>query len=146
MAIQPQFGATAVYAYTTANITAANTATDGTGTVDFLKTNVAGTVADFLSGAGGVFIDSLEVMPRGTNVVTVVRLFSNANATNATAANNDLVRDGTMTAYTLSQVGSVPAPLIIPVKRWFPSGTKFFVTIGTAIAGGVGCRLFGSQM
>lgn len=97
-------------------------------------------------GVGGALIDVLEVMPKGTNVVTVVRLFSNANATNATAANNCLLRDGTMTAYTLSQVAGTPAPLVISVKRWFPEGTKFFVTIGTAIAGGIECTLFGSQM
>ena len=146
MGTSPQFGSTAVYAYTTTNITTANTATDGTGTVTFLQTNVAGTAADLVIGAGGAFIDVLEVLPKGTNVVTVVRLFSNANATNATAANNDFIRDGTMTAYTLSQTAAVAAPLIIPIKRWFPEGTKFMVTIGTAIAGGISCTLFGSQM
>lgn len=146
MATTPQFGALPLYAYTTTNITAANTATDGTGTVTFLQTNVAGTLADLLLSGSGAFIDCLECMPKGTNVVTVVRLFANANATNATAANNDLIRDGTLVAYTLSQVAAAPAPLIIPIKRWFPSGTKFFVTIGTTIAGGVECSLFGSHM
>jgi hypothetical protein len=145
MATSPQFGATAVYAYNTTNTLTANTAADGTGTVTFFQTNAAGTAADFLAGTGGVFIDVIEVIPRGTNVATVMRIFSNANATNATAANNDMIREATCPLTAVSQVAAQP-PVVIPVKRWFPSGTKFFYTIGTAVAAGFSITVFGSQM
>lgn len=145
MATSPQFGATAIYAYNTTNTLTANTAADGTGTVTFLQTNAAGTAADLVIGTGGAFIDVIEIVPRGTNVVTVLRVFSNANATNATAANNGLIREATCPASTVSQVAAQP-PIIIPVKRWFPSGTKFFYTLGTAVAAGFSITVFGSQM
>ena len=146
MATTPQFGATAVYAYSTANITTANTTADGTsGTVTFLQTNTAGTAADWVAGTGGAFIDSIEVTSRGTNVATVLRVFTNANATNATAANNDLIKEATCPATTVSQVAAL-APVIIPIKRWFPAGTKIFVTIGTAVAAGLSVTAYGSQM
>lgn len=145
MATAPQFGASAVYAYNTTAITAANTAADGTGTVVFLQTNTAGTAADWVAGTGGAFLDQIVVVPRGTNVATVMRVFSNANASNATAANNNLIAEATCPATTLSQVASL-APVIISIKRWFPAGTKVSVTIGTAVAAGFSVSLHGSQM
>lgn len=145
MASTPQFGASPIYAYNTSAITTANTATDGTGTVVFLQTNSAGTAADLVIGAGGAFIDTLQINARGTNVQTVMRLFSNANATNATAANNDLLGEATCLATTASNTAAL-APVSIIVKRWFPSGTKFFVTIGAAVSAGFSVTLYGSQM
>lgn len=145
MASAPQFGATAVFIHNTANITAANTAADGTGTVTFLQTNTAGMAADWVAGAGGAFIDTVKIVPRGTNVLTVMRLFANANATNATAANNQLIDEATCPASTVSQVGAL-APVVISVKRWFPAGTKLFVTLGTAVAAGFSVTAYGSQM
>ena len=145
MATTPQFGATAVFAYNTTAITAANTAADGTGTVTFLQTNTAGTAADLVVGTGGAFIDRIEILARGTNVATVMRVFSNANATNATAANNNLIGEATCPATTVSQVAAL-APVVIQVKKWVPSGTKLFVTIGTAVAAGFSVAAYGSQM
>lgn len=74
-----------------------------------------------------------------------MRLFANANATNATAANNDLIDEATCPATTVSQVAAL-APVIMPIKRWYPAGTKFFVTIGTAVAAGFAVSIYGSQM
>lgn len=145
MAATPQFGANAVFAYNTTNITAANTAADGTGTVTFLQENAAGTAADLVLTTSGGFIDRLEILSRGTNVATVMRLFANANATNATAANNQLIGEATCPATTVSQVAALP-PVVIQVKKWLPGGTKFFVTIGTAVAAGFSVSLYGSEM
>ena len=145
MATAPQFGATAIFAYNTTALTAANTSPDGTGTVTFLQTNTAGTAADLVIGAGGAFIDYVKIMPEGTNTATVMRLFSNANATNATAANNGLIDEATCPATTVSQVAAL-APVILSVKRWYPEGTKFFVTLGTAVAAGFAVSMYGSQM
>lgn len=145
MASTPQFGASGVLAYNTTNTLTANTAMDGTGTVTFLSTNVAGTVADWAAPTSGAFIDYIKVMHKGTNVVTVCRIFTNAGATNATAANNDLIGDVTCTAYTLVQNAAQP-PMIIPLKLWLPSGTKLFYTLGTAVASGFAITAFGSNM
>ena len=65
-------------------ITAANTAKDGTGTVDTVFT------ADATNGS---FLQKLIIRPRGTNVVSVLRVFLNNGSTNATAANN-LIANG----------------------------------------------------
>jgi hypothetical protein len=146
MASTPQFGATAVFVYNTTAITAANTTADGTsGTITFLQTNTAGTAADWVAGTTGAFIDYIKIAPLGTNVATVMRVWSNANATNATAANNHLIEEATCPASTVSQVAAL-APVVISVKRWFPAGTKFFVTIGTAVAAGFDVTAYGSQM
>lgn len=145
MATAPQFGATAVYAYNTTAITAANTSAEGTGTVVFLQTNTAGTAADWVAGTGGAFIDQIVVIAKGTNVATVMRVFANANATNATAANNNLLIEATCPVTSVSQVAAL-APVVISIKRWFPAGTKIFVTIGTAVAAGFSVSMCGSQM
>lgn len=146
MATSPQFGASAIFAYNTTNITTANTTADGSsGTITFLQTNTAGTTADLVIGAGGAFIDMVKVVPRGTNVATVMRLFANANAVNTTAANNDLIDEATCPASTVSQVAAL-APVVMSIKRWFPAGTKFFVTIGTGVAAGFSVSIYGSQM
>jgi hypothetical protein len=146
MASTPQFGASAVFAYNTVNTLTANTAADGTGTVTFFQTNVAGTLADWVAPADGAYIDTIIANPRGTNVATVMRVFSNAGATNATAANNQLIGpEATCPATTVSQVAAL-APVIIPIKKWFPSGTKLFYTLGTAVAAGFSISVYGSNM
>lgn len=145
MASTPQFGTTAVFAYNTTAITAANTSKDGTGTVVFMQTNTAGTAADWVSGTGGAFIDAIKINSKGTNVATVMRIFANANATNATAANNDLIEEVTCPATTVSEIAAL-SPVVVSIKRWFPAGTKLFVTIGTAVAAGFSVNVYGSQM
>lgn len=146
MATTPQFGASAVYAYCTTPPTAANTTADGTsGTTYFFQTNAAGTAADYLTAGDGAFIDFVNIVPLGTNVATVMRIWTNANATSATAANNNLIAEATCPATTVSQVAAL-APVVISLKRWFPAGTKFFVTIGTAVSAGFDVSIHGSNM
>jgi hypothetical protein len=145
MSTSPQFGNVGLYLYNTTALTAANTSPDGTGTVVFLQTNVGGVTVDWVAGVGGAYIDYVKIVPKGTNVLTVLRLFTNANATNATLANNDLIDEITLNATTVTQTAAQP-PGIIPVKRWFPEGTKLFVTLGTAVAAGFAVTAYGSQM
>ena len=63
-----------------AGITAANTATDGTGTVYTV----------FTAGANGSYVRRLLIKPLGTNVATVMRVFVNNGSSQGTAANNVL--------------------------------------------------------
>jgi len=98
-----------------------------------------------VAGTGGAFIDRIEILSRGTNVATVLRAFANANATNATAANNNLIGEVTCPATTVSQVAAL-APVVIQVKKWLPAGTKISITIGTAVSAGFSVAAYGSQM
>lgn len=145
MATSPQFGASAVYAYNTVNTLTANAALDGTGAVTFLQTNVAGTLADWVAPAGGAFIDRITAIPRGANAQTVIRAFSNANAVNTTAANNNMIGEVTAPTSSASAIAAQP-PIVIIIKQWFPSGTKLFYTLGTTVAGGFSIAVTGSNM
>ena len=116
-------------------ITAANTAKDGTGTVDTIFT------ADATNGS---YLQKLVIRPRGTNVATVLRVFLNNGATNATAANNVLIGEVSMPATTNTETAAIigsELPLNIPI----PAGYKVNVTLGTAVAGGYAVSAFGGD-
>lgn len=107
-------------------ITAANTAKDGTGTVDTIFT------ADATNGS---FLQKLIIRPRGTNVATVIRVFINNGATNGTASNNALIGEVTLPATTNTETAAIQGTEIsfnLPI----PAGYKINVTLGTAVAGG----------
>ena len=113
-----QWGATA--------ITTANTAKDGTGTVITVFT------ADATNGG---FIQRVRWRAAGTNVVSVGRMFINNGATNATAANNILFDEITLTATTLSEVSAL-ANYEVAFNIALPPGYKINITVGTTIAAG----------
>jgi hypothetical protein len=108
------------------NLTTANTATDGTGTVSTLMT----------SGSNGAFVEKVLVRHLGTNVQTVIRIFINNGSTNATAANNRLIREVTVPANTLSQTAASLA-IDIPINIPLQAGYTLIATIGTTIAAGI---------
>lgn len=109
------------------NITAANTAKDGTGTVETVFT------ADATNGS---FVQKIVVRPKGTNVATVLRLFLNNGATNATAANNSLLAEIGLPATTVSEIAAI-AGQEVPLNFALPPGYKINAVIGTAIAAGL---------
>lgn len=109
-----------------ANLTTANTATDGTGTVSTLMT----------AGTNGAFVEKVLVRHLGTNVQTVVRIFINNGSTNATAANNRLIREITVPANTLSQTAASLAT-DIPINIPLQAGYTLTATVGTTIAAGL---------
>jgi hypothetical protein len=107
-------------------ITAANTAKDGTGTVETVFT------ADATNGS---YLQKLLVRPRGTNVSSVLRVFLNNGSSNATAANNALIGEIGLAATTNSEVAAIAGnelAMNIPV----PPGYCIMVALGTAVAGG----------
>ena len=108
------------------NLTTANTATDGTGTVSTLMT----------AGANGAFVEKVLVRHLGTNVQTVVRIFINNGSTNATAANNRLIREITVPANTLLQTAASLA-IDIPINIPLQAGYSLLATNGTTIAAGL---------
>lgn len=117
------------------SIAAANTAKDGTGTVNTVFT------ADATNGGR---VEKLKVRPMGTNVATVLRVFINNGSTNATAANNVLYTEATIAAATLSEVAAL-ADTEITLNLALPAGYKLNVALGTAIAAGVAVTAVGGK-
>ena len=116
-------------------ITAANTAKDGTGTVDTVFTAIPTT---------GSYLQKLVIRPKGTNVASVLRVFLNNGSVNTTAANNVLIGEISLPATTNSEVAALSGnelPLNIPV----PPGYRVMVTLGTAVAGGYAVSAFGGD-
>lgn len=107
-------------------IIAANTAKDGTGTVDTVFT------ADATDGG---FVNKVVFRAAGTNVATVARLFINNGAVNTTAANNILYSEITLPATTLSETAAL-LNQEITLNLALPPGYKLNVVLGTAVAAG----------
>lgn len=105
--------------------TAANTAVDGTGTVQTV----------FTASTNGSWCEEIIFAPLGTNVATVARIFINNGSTNATAGNNVMIGQLTLPATTLSNTSALFFPRF-PVKMALPNGYKVNVVIATAVAAG----------
>lgn len=108
-----------------ATITAANTAKDGTGTVNNVVT----------AGVNGAYIEDVRAKPLGTNVASVLRLFLNNGSTNATPANNTLWYEISLPISTLTEVAAMN-DIVVPINRAIPAGYKLNAVIGTAVAAG----------
>ena len=108
-------------------IKTANTAKDGTGTVNTVF------VADATNGS---YVDRLRFRPAGSNIATVVRVFINNGSASSTPANNILVDEYTCPSVTLSETAS-QVLLELPLQIGLPAGYKILVTIGTTIAAGL---------
>lgn len=122
-----EWGATAV--------ATANTAKDGTGTVLTVFT------ADATDGS---FVQRIRFRAAGTNVATVARVFINNGSTNATAANNILWDEITLSATTLSETSALPA-YELPLNFALQAGYKINVTIGTTVSAGYYVSVIGSD-
>lgn len=116
------------------NITLANTAKDGTGTVDLV----------FTAGANGAFVQKLKIRPRGTNAATVVRVFLNNGATPTTATNNMLFDEIALLATTNIETTTIIGTEL-PIGIAIPAGWRIYVTLGTAVAGGYAVTTVGGD-
>jgi hypothetical protein len=132
---QPIFSRLADVQWNPANLTAANTAKDGTGTVATVFT------ADATNGG---FVQKLMARSLGTNVATVLRVFINNGSANTTAANNSMIGEMTLPATALSEVAAQP-DFILPLNFAIPAGYKINCTLGTAIAAGLELTVFGGK-
>lgn len=110
----------------TGNITAANTAKDGTGTV------ATGFTADATNGG---FTQKIIAKPAGTNVVSVARVFINNGSTNATAGNNSYAFDIDLPITTLGETATM-ATVERSLNIALPAGYKLNFVLGTAVAAG----------
>ena len=131
----PIFSRAADLQWAAAALTAANTAKDGTGTVATVFT------ADATEGG---FTHKLVARALGTNVASVLRVFINNGASNATPANNVLFAEFTLPATTLSEAAA-QAAYEIPLNMALPAGYKINCTIGTAVAAGYALSVAGGK-
>lgn len=117
------------------NVTAANTARDGTGTVDTVFT------ADAVNGS---YVNKLMIRPRGTNVATVMRVFLNNGLATTTAANNVLIGEIGLVATTASETACMPA-IDLPLNLAVPPGYRLTIALGTAVAAGFAVSVSGGD-
>lgn len=112
--------------WSSAAISAANTAKDGTGTVVTVFT------ADATNGS---FVEKVVFQPIGTNIQTVARIFINNGSSNGTPANNVYYKDATLLASSLSETASM-AQTQVDLQLALPPGYKINIALGTAVAAG----------
>jgi hypothetical protein len=108
------------------NITAANTARDGTGTVDLVYT----------AGANGSYLQKIRCRALGANVQTVLRVFLNNGSTPTVATNNVLFEEMTLAITSATETSAQTIQEVI-VNTALPAGWRVYVTLGTAVAAGV---------
>ena len=126
--ITPVFGLKAILTGEV-SATAANTTKDlSSGTIYLIYTAQA---------ADGGLLERIRFEPRGTNVVTVARIFSNNGGVTSTAANNLLIGQVLLPATTLSEVAvNTMQPVDWVFNGGIPAGYRVYVVLATAVAAG----------
>jgi len=105
-------------------MSAANTATDGTGTVATV----------FAAQASGSRIDYINCSATGSTVASVLRVFLNNGGTSSVAINNALFTEQSLPATTANNAAPIGPQLVVPINLSLPSGSKVNLTLGTAVA------------
>lgn len=142
MSNSPAFASVPGSNFTPQTLTAANTATDGTGTTALIATAPA-------TASGGSLVERIRVMHLGTNVATVVRVFLNNGSTPTVAGNNSLIAEKTIAANTISQVAeSIAYDIAINqvLKANATTPERLYVSIGTAVAAGLRFTAIGGDL
>lgn len=119
-------------------IKTANTAKDGTGTVNTIFT------ADATNGGR---VEKVAARAAGTNTATVLRVFINNGSSNAVKANNTLIAEVTCPGTALSEVAQLADVVISgsPFPLVLPPGYKLICTIGTTVAAGLCVTAYGGK-
>ena len=106
-------------------VTAANTAKDGTGTVNLIET----------APVDGAFVQGIRFKSRGVNVASFVRVFITMNGDPTVAANNAMWDEIALPATALSEVAAQPV-LYMPMNIVLPGTFRIYWALATAVAGG----------
>jgi hypothetical protein len=106
--------------------TAANTTKDLTSGTSYLA---------FTAGADGAFLQKLTIRPKGTNAVTVMRVFLNNGGATTTATNNVLFAELSLPATTNVENASIVG-YELPMNIALPAGWRVYVTLGSVVVGG----------
>lgn len=118
-----------------ATITAANTATDGTGTVATI----------FTAGANGSLVERVKCVPMGTNTASKAYIFINNGGATTTAANNALWLDLVLAAATASNTALIGAPVEVVMALPLKASYLLTATLATAVAAGVKITAIGAD-
>lgn len=124
-------------------VSAANTAKDGTGTVQ----------TGFTAGANGSRVDTLKIKPLGGNVQTVLRLFINNGQPNSSPANNTFFKEISMPTTSLSESDAMTTHAASTIQfngvdheqLVLPAGYKINAVLGTAVAAGYQLSFIGGD-
>jgi hypothetical protein len=92
----------------------------------------------------GSRVEKLVVRPKGTNAVSVMRVFINNGLTTATTANNALFAELTLPVTTVSEVASIIG-YEIPMNISLPPSWRIYVTLGSVVAGGYAVAAVGGD-
>lgn len=142
MSTAPQY-ATTPNAGSPASLTAANTATDGTGATGRALILTAESVSN-----GGTVLPILRFAPLGSNVKTVLRVFKNNGSDPEVAGNNAFIGeiamavstkdddDPSLYAVDMDFVALFGQPGLI-LKGHASTPERLYVTLATAVAAGV---------
>jgi hypothetical protein len=112
-----------------------------TAAADYDGTTATHNKTVFTAGSEGSRIVGLRFKAKGSNVVTVARIFINNGSTPGTAANNSFFGEISLPATTASATASTPE-----IDYYFPAGHidlppgfKIIVGLGTTVAAGWVC-------
>jgi hypothetical protein len=122
----PIYGLTPQTGGIAAGVTAANTATDGTGTVSTVYT----------AGANGGMIRRIRVKGAGTNAASVMRVFINNGSTSTSAANNSLWGELPLPATTAANAAAIGPDLEYPMNVVLKAAYVVNICYGTAGSAG----------
>lgn len=129
----PIFSAKGIIGFSDGVVATANTTKDLTsGTIYLCHT----------AAADGDYVERIRFRALGTNVATVGRVWINNGATTATATNNRLLDEITLSATTVSEVASL-VNYELPLGLVLPSGYRIYVTVGTVVAAGYHVTVMG---
>lgn len=131
----PIYSAKGAIGFSDAAVSAANTTKDLTSGTIYLC---------FTADTDGSYVERIRFRALGTNVATVARIWINNGSTTATATNNRLWDEVTLSATTLSEVASL-VNYEVPLGFVLPNGYRLYVTIGTAVAAGYHATVIGGS-
>ncbi|MFA5392672.1 MAG: hypothetical protein WC306_03285 [Candidatus Paceibacterota bacterium] len=123
-------------------------ASNATPSVNFNGTGVLGTDIQtvFSASVSGSRVDSITIMPLGTNVQTVLTLFVNNGADNTVSTNNASFYKVTMPSTAISNNASLDR-----IEVQFPNGLnlppiyRILVSLGTTVATGFDVTAYGGD-
>jgi hypothetical protein len=105
-------------------VTTANTAVDGTGTVATV----------FTAGANGSYVRRIRAKAGGNCTASVARFFLNNGSASSTASNNVLIGELALPATTASNTAAIGPDMEYPLNLVLPASYTILVCIGTTVA------------
>ena len=98
---------------------------DGTG---------ANNVLAFTAGANGSYLSHIVLKAKGTNAISVARIYLNNGSSNtASAANNSLIREASLPSTTSSTTVELPN-IFVPIGMFIPANNRIYIGISAASA------------